>query len=425
MSVTIEVLRSNGQHPSTETKLHKAACEQLARTLTGETWVSLISFLQRNSTYFPADRVRITEHELKHQPQTKPTNIGMAILALLGAEKIGHPSDREVDSVLKKIIANLKSLERHEGFFLDWYDSRTGETLTHWPGADGTKENSVRQYLSSIDNAWLALALLIAQKAKPHLAGEIQEILDQMDFEYFFDDRAEEVRGGFDVDVGKFDLFHYPRHLISEPRIITWVNAALKKDPKERRRILSRLLDREGRIPNELAGGAMFEILMPRLFIREKYLDERVRTFVKMHLESGDKWGRSVGDDPNLPDFPYSENGFGGNHPQKDFITSHGIALVLSVFPEIAIKELMRAKEEYDGFYQPGLGFRDSYSHKGRPTETKVFVNEAMVFLSLLNYLENDYFINLFEQHFTEEELNTGCSAAQIEREINRLLTRQ
>ena len=62
----------------------------------------------------------------------------------------------------------------------------------------------------------------------------------------------------------------------------------------------------------------------------------------------------------------------------------------------------------------------DSYSPEtDRSTTTKVFVNEAMVFLSLLNYLEDNYFVNTFEQHFTEEELNTGCSAAQMEQEIN------
>lgn len=407
------------------TEFHKATCERRLRTITEETWVPLTSFFQRDSTYFPADRAKITEHEIEHRYQTKPTNIGMAIVSLLGAERIGHLSDRQVDYVIETIIDNLKNLKRHEGFFLDWYDSRTGEVLTHWPGADETidksKPSRLKQFVSSVDNAWLAAALLTAQKAKPHLAEKIQEILDQMDFEFFFDEEAQEVRGGYDVGAKKFDRFHYPRHKISEPRIITWVNAALKKNPEERKEILSRLLDREGRIPNELAGGAMFELLMPRLFVRERYLDERIETFVKKHLESG-RVGRSVGDDPNLPGFPYIENGFAGDYPPREFITSHGIALLLSVFPEEAIRELMRAKTAYNGFYREGFGFMDSYSPEtDRSTTTKVFVNEAMVFLSLLNYLEDNYFVNAFEQHFTEEELNTGCSAAQMEQEINEL----
>ena len=78
---------------------------------------------------------------------------------------------------------------------------RTGEVLTHWPGADETidksKPSRPKQFVSSVDNAYLQPLYSLP---KPNLIlPKNQEILDQMDFEFFSLMRKQEVRGGYDV----------------------------------------------------------------------------------------------------------------------------------------------------------------------------------------------------------------------------------
>ena len=52
--------------------------------------------------------------------------------------------------------------------FYNWYDPTTGAKLTTWPN-DGS---TVKPFLSSVDNGWLATGLLVAARAEPSLRRE-------------------------------------------------------------------------------------------------------------------------------------------------------------------------------------------------------------------------------------------------------------
>jgi hypothetical protein len=103
---------------------------------------------------------------------------------------------------MRQTLASVAALERHDdsGMFYNWYDEATGEKLTTWP-ADGS---TVYPFLSSVDNAWIATALVLVGNAEPRLRRQAEAIRDDMDFGFYYDDTtadgnsaARQLRGGF------------------------------------------------------------------------------------------------------------------------------------------------------------------------------------------------------------------------------------
>jgi hypothetical protein len=80
--------------------------------------------------------------------------------------------------------------------FSNWYDPATGAELTTWP-VDG---NPVYPFLSSVDNGWMAAALLMVGNAVPELRGQARDLLAPMAFGSYYDPAAGLLRGGFWVD---------------------------------------------------------------------------------------------------------------------------------------------------------------------------------------------------------------------------------
>ena len=58
----------------------------------------------------------------------------------------------------------------------------------------------VHPFLSSVDNGWMAAALLMVSNPVPQLRGQARALLEPMDFGYCYDPAAGLLRGGFWVD---------------------------------------------------------------------------------------------------------------------------------------------------------------------------------------------------------------------------------
>ncbi len=368
------------------------------------TWYSLRNFFENEAgTTLPADRISYSEEQITIFPRTKPTNIGLGMLALLGAERLGTLNEVETDAKLAHMLESLRKADRYEGFFYDWYDSLSVQKLSQWP----TDGHDLDQFLSSVDNAWLALALLIVSKAKPLLAESIREnFLDAMDFEFFFDKELEEVWGGYSVSKKEYVNYHYPRNLVSEPRIVHWVNAALCFDKDRKIEILRRLLDKEGQVPSQPAGGSLFELYMPRLFVKEKHLSRVFDQIFAQHQSYGEAnlgglVGLSVVDDPNNEN-RYTEMGCGGAYPSTSVLSAHGAALAFMANPEIAYRSLTEM-EKISGFFDEH-GYAEAVDVKtGKVAkETQVFINQVMTMLSLM--CDDEYFPELFAKFFDGED---------------------
>lgn len=162
------------------------------RQYAADTWRSFVELADTDSG-LPADNINAVTME--RSAYTSPTNIGVYIWATLVARDIGLIRPTEARERIGEVLDALATLERHEasGQFYNWYSPTTGEKLTVWP-VDG---GPVYPFLSSVDNGWLASALIMVTNSVPQLREQARALVDDMDFAFYYDPAAGLLRGGY------------------------------------------------------------------------------------------------------------------------------------------------------------------------------------------------------------------------------------
>ncbi len=215
------------------------AQRRVLRAYAEDTWQSFAA-MTNPETGLTSDN--INADTLVRAGYTSPTNIGSYIWSTLAARDLGIITPTEARERIAVTLETLASIERHEdsGMYYNWYDPDTGAKLVTWP-ADGS---TVYPFLSSVDNGWLAAALIMVGNAVPQLREESLAIFDQMDFYFFYDERAGLLRGGFWPDLppgqgggtgGRNNETGYTGHhygaLNTEPRIASYIGIAYNGIP--------------------------------------------------------------------------------------------------------------------------------------------------------------------------------------------------
>ena len=114
-----------------------------------KTWAFFETYVGADDHWLPPDNVQ--EHPatlVAHR--TSPTNMGMALLANLGAHDFGYLSTGGLLARTGAALRTMASLERHRGHFFNWYDTQSLEPLAP-------------RYISSVDSGNLAAHLLTLQ----------------------------------------------------------------------------------------------------------------------------------------------------------------------------------------------------------------------------------------------------------------------
>jgi hypothetical protein len=254
------------------------------------TWASFVAMTDP-ATGLPTDVLRADGTRV---PQTSTTNIGAYMWSAVAAERIGLIGRRELSRRLDRTITTLERMERSTGGqFWNWYDHRTGAKLETWP-----EPGSFTPWLSSVDNAWLAVGLRIVSERVPELSRRARAIYDSMDFGVFYrpdrnqilfhivpggaepccyDTIVSESRIAYYVGVEKGDLpskvFYGPYRTFPESCDWSW----LETRPSGFMRTYDGVPVYEGSYPYDNGtrlvpswGGSMFEALMPPLFVPEE-----------------------------------------------------------------------------------------------------------------------------------------------------------
>ena len=247
----------------------------------------------------PADMLSKTADGWSTVNYTSPSDIAAYLWSTLAAEDLNIIDRGEATARMGRTLQALLKLERSHGFFCNWYDPRDGSLLKSWPGG-----NRVRPFLSTVDNGWLAAALMMIRNSRPQLQAVADELLGPMNFGFFYDpyDATNPgahpglLRGGFHVDDNTFAGFHYGM-LNTEARIASYVGIAQGHLPPDHYYRMSRARppDGDSRMPTgrgevrEYQGvavdegyrtyrglrvvpswdGSMFEALMVTLFVPE------------------------------------------------------------------------------------------------------------------------------------------------------------
>ncbi len=98
------------------------------RKLTRKTWAFFETFVGPEDHWLPPDNYQ--EHPavvIGHR--TSPTNMGLALLANLAAYDFGYISSGQLIDRTAKAFHTMEGLERHQGHFYNWYDTRSLKPL--------------------------------------------------------------------------------------------------------------------------------------------------------------------------------------------------------------------------------------------------------------------------------------------------------
>lgn len=332
----------------------KGSDQRVLREYAEDTWRSMAAMADPG-TGLVSDNVGASLNPADRAAYTSPTNIGAYLWSAIAARDIGLISSREATSRIAQTLETLPTLEKHEasGMYYNWYDPATGEKLTVWP-ADGS---TVHPFVSSVDNGWLATALVMVQDKVPSLADEAATVLEPMDFGYYYNPVENQIRGGFWVDPppgcfvkdnyrddsGTADVYYTCHHygaFNTEPRMASYLGIAFGQIPQrhyfgtfrtfqnencdfswtEQRavghyetylgeRVFEGAYQYRGMRMVPSWGGSMFEALMVPLFVPEEEWGKRSwavnhPTYVRAQIEHGmdeagyGYWGFSPSNNP-------------------------------------------------------------------------------------------------------------------------------
>jgi hypothetical protein len=220
-----------------------------------DTWRSMTAMIEP-STGLVADNIDGDLAPASRSAYTSPTNIGGYLWSAVTARDLGIISRREANQRIEQTLRTLGRLERHpaSGMFYNWYDPKTGAKLTFWP-PDGTPRTP---FLSSVDNGWLAAALVVVRNAVPEQRARASALLSRMDFGFYYNPDARGgglpglIRGGFwdtaplPTETGCTvvdnyrdrgpDVWYTCNHYditVTEPRIASYLGIAFGQIPPE------------------------------------------------------------------------------------------------------------------------------------------------------------------------------------------------
>lgn len=221
-------------------------------------WGYFSAFCTEQDNFLPPDN-------FQEQPpsgiahRTSPTNIGLALMSALCAQKLGIISAPHAEDFIGRMLRTMEKMPRYMGHFGNWYDTRTLRLLEP-------------KYLSAVDCGNLC-ACLIALKSglielgAQALAEKTERFISEMDFSVFYDGDKELLHIGIDPESGCASAGLYDL-MASEARLTSYTAIAKGDIPHRHWQHLSRVM-------RSCAGyrgmaswtGTMFEYLMPELFL--------------------------------------------------------------------------------------------------------------------------------------------------------------
>jgi hypothetical protein len=407
-----------------------------------DVWRSLVAMTLPN-TGLPADNISAIGERAR---RTSPTNIASSIWSTLAARDLKIITPDEAHHSIGRILNTLRGMEYHQpsGMFYNWYDPVTGDKLTVWPD----NRRPLSPFLSSVDNGWLATALIMIHNNVPEFRNPAKDILDRMNFGVFYDKGEGQLRGGFwqaqpsepsdrgtvkdhsGKDHAVFFTKHYYGTLNSETRIASYIGIARGQLPDTHYSKLQRghYIYRGMKIVPSW-GGSMFEALMVTLFVPEsewgpKSWGVNHPLYVRAQIEHGlfeaqyGYWGFSPSNNPAGGYREYGVDAIGMKHdgyysnndntpaesspPASAYtngvVTPHAVFLALPFAPDAALQNLANLRRDFKDAYGP-YGFYDAINvQTGQVAQYYLALDQGMIMAAIANQLGNNqlqgYFAN-------------------------------
>ena len=353
---------------------------------------------------------------------TNITNIGLHLASITAARGLGLVPEAEARAAVSRILDTLAELERHDGFFFNYYDTTSLEPTS--------------SFLSFVDTTWLVAGLMIARQGFPEFESPIEEILDPIDLKFFYDDSTGLMSHGYYVNLGTLSAYEYGT-FYTEARLGSLIAIGKGDAPVSHWYSMLRASQpgcMEGECPvlhtldyrnsqDEMMsvrsyrwrsyqyvpswGGSMFEALMPRLVFDEDRFAPRslgpnghahalLQKLYATKVLDFPVWGMSPCIDPDTGRYgEFGVRGLGNHGYAETAVTPHAAALALAVTPDDAADNLMEMARRYD-MYGP-FGFYDAVNPaNGKVAYHQLALDQLMLFLSVANHLSGGEIPELF-----------------------------
>jgi hypothetical protein len=417
--------RAGPEGPHTLSPDERATLRRYAR----DTWHGFDALVQSGG--LPADLIRRSrDGGWTASVHTSPTDIACGLWSILAAECLELIAPEEAGRRLESALAAVERLERAHGFFFNWYDARTGARLTRWH-VDGSP---LRPYLSTVDNGWVAAALIMVRNTRPALRARAEALLEPMDFGFLYApfDPADPVkhpgllRLGYWPDDGTYANTY--GMVNTEARIASYIGIARGQIPPEHYFRIGRCRQAwrgpQQQTPQGVVrtyrgvevfeshytyrgmrivpswGGSMFEALMVPLVVPEAQCAPRSwgvnhPLYVRAQIEHGRDeaqygfWGFSPASAPEGGYRTYGVDSLGADpegYRSDGVVTPHAVFLALEFAPHEAVANLqaLEAKFPIYGAY----GFLDSVNvSTGRVSDDILALDHGMILAALANAL--------------------------------------
>lgn len=392
----------------------------LLQTIAADTW----KFFE-NSTYLNTglvvDKIFVDKQNAAHY--TSITNIGLYLVGVSAAYQLNLITKEEAISKIKTTLNTLQKLERYNGFFYNWYE------------VDVLQQDG--DYISTVDSGWLYSSLFIISKIFPNEFGLVcNNLMKEADFGWLYDKKEESFYLGYNVKTKEFSPYHY-KLLCSEARMAFYYAAIQKQIDPMLWFKLSRTLDKKfeqeqsplGNI-NSIDtisyfngyylydslkivpswGGSAFEFLMTDIFVDESVLTKSMGINNKNVIEAQqdfalnklnyDVWGMSpcATPDGGYSEFGVSKIGTMVNGYKAGVVTPHASILGINYSTSSVVENIKKLINNYDVYGE--YGFYDCIDMKTKEVgKTYLALDQAMIFLSIANYLTDNYIPKIFEQN--------------------------
>ncbi len=356
---------------------------------------------------------------------TSPTNIALELMGAVAARELEIITPEQASRRVSEILRTLEKMKTWRGFFYNFYET--------------TRLGVSRQFVSSVDNGWLAIAMVVIRQAFPgEIARRATVLLKRFHFQEFLDPDNNQLVIGYDLDRESLAPYHYGM-LVTEARAMSLCGIGKGDLPKEHWWYLYRTAPeawewqtqkpqgkmvehdkvsyfqgyyKDGKqkfVPSW--GGSLFEFLMPTMVIQEvKFaprglgMNDKIATELHRDYALREKkypvWGISPAAIADGRGWQYGEYGIkklgARGYQDRGVITPHVSFLALETLPRNALQNIRELlKFSIYGEY----GFYDSISFPGGKVNLQYLaLDQGMVLIPIANYLKNGVIQKYFHQ---------------------------
>ena len=404
--------------------------EKLLLEIAKDTWKYFKNATDKRS-HLISDHFKVGDFPMA-ATYTSPTNIAMDLMGTVAAKELEIITPDEAARRIRNTLRTLRKLDAWKGFFFNFYET--------------TRLGVSRRFVSSVDNGWLAIALVVVRQAFPgDIAREATAILKRFHFQEFLDPGTNHLALGYDLDRQGLTSYHYGM-LVTEARAMSLFGIGKGDLPKEHWWYLYRtapevwewqtqkpqgkMVERdrvsyfqgyykEGEqkfVPSW--GGSLFEFLMPTMVIHEKEfapkglgLNDKIATELHRDYALKEKkypvWGISPAAIADGRRWQYEEFGIKKlgtkGYQDRGVITPHVSFLALETLPKDALKNI-RKLLTFDIYGE--YGFYDSISFPSKKVNPQYLaLDQGMVLIPIANYLKKGVIQEYFHKDLTSKRV--------------------